>query len=196
MHLKRTARNMKSPRLVAALLLLPTPSLIAASYSNGGQDPYYGDIYLALPGINGRVTQPEHKDEIEVLTCGWGQLNNGEFDPQGGKWNGKGEPMPLILTKYYDMATPQMAMNLLSSQPFAEATLSVYTHGGNGPRRVMTIELRDVVFVRSEVDTVEDRVMEVIELQYGAIRMTYHAAPNTNEQDQTFGWDFITNRPW
>lgn len=58
------------------------------------------DTHIKFTGVDGEATHKDHKGEIEVLSWGWGVVNQSQT-VGGGSGKGKAEPMAFHLTKLY-----------------------------------------------------------------------------------------------
>ena len=68
------------------------------------------DMFLKLDGIKGESQDKSHKDEIAILAWSWGVSNSGSAHLGGGAGSGKVNIQDLSLTKYIDVATPDLVL--------------------------------------------------------------------------------------
>ena len=88
------------------------------------------DSFLKLDGIKGESVDSKHKDELEILSFGFGAENSGAHGAGGGAGAGKASFHDLHFVHRLDRASPRLLLACASGQHIKEATITVRKAGG------------------------------------------------------------------
>src|SRR5215470_12365231 len=134
------------------------------------------DMFLKLDGIKGESGDKSHKDEIHVLAWSWGMSNSGSAHLGGGAGSGKVNVQDLSLTKYIDVASPDLALFSCNGKHIPKGQLTVRKAGEN-PLEYFIIKLEDILVASysTGVSGSEDRPTENITLNFAKVDMEYTA---------------------
>lgn len=135
------------------------------------------DMFLKLDQIPGESTVKGHASEIEVLAFSWGVSNPATISSTGGGLSsGKPSFQELSLTKYVDLASPQLMTAAATGKHIASATFTVLRSNGTGLANYYTVTLTEVLVtsVSTGASGGEDRMTENITLSYAKIKIDYY----------------------
>jgi len=131
------------------------------------------DAFLKLEGVKGESVDKAHKEEIDVLSWGWGMNQLGTAHRGTGGGAGKVAVNDLTITKYVDRSTPTLIQACCTGEHYPTATLSFRKAGGE-PLDYFIIKLEDVIV--SSVNTGGsggDLIMETITFNFARFKVTY-----------------------
>ena len=151
------------------------------------------EYFLRIDGILGESDDPEHPDEIELLSFAWGlaQTAAGGGGGAGGGSAGKAQFQELNVTMLGNRASPELFLAVANGAHVKEATLTV-RRGGRKPFDYLVITLGDVLMTSLQQAGDGDRVQEAATLSYGTIRWEYRRP--TPAASFSAGWDVVRNR--
>jgi type VI secretion system secreted protein Hcp len=154
------------------------------------------DMFLKLDGIKGESADKGHKDEIAILAWSWGVSNSGSAHLGGGAGSGKVNVQDLSLTKYIDVASPDLALFSCNGKHIAKGQLTVRKAGEN-PLEYLIIKLEDILVASYSTGGSggEDRLTENITLNFAKVDMEYTAqdAKGAAGAKPKMGWDIPAN---
>ncbi len=133
------------------------------------------DFFLKIDTIPGESPDDKHKDEIQLLSWGWSELNSGSHALGGGGGAGKVQMNDFEFTMYTNKASPKLLLAcangahidsaLLTCRKagttqqeylkikFSGLLISKYqTGGGGGPDLVMPIDKISINFTKIEYE--------------------------------------------
>jgi type VI secretion system secreted protein Hcp len=118
-------------------LILPTAAALALNAASAVNCHAAAvDYFLKIDGIQGEVTQADHKGEIQVESFSWG-IKGGEIgSATGGAGAGKSQISGLTITKKTDKTSPSLLLHCATGQHYKEAIFVVV-----GPSRTHKGEL-------------------------------------------------------
>ena len=136
------------------------------------------DMFLKLEGIKGEAedkASPSHKDEIRILSWSWGMSNSGSAHLGSGAGSGKVNVDDLSLTKYIDMATPDLMLYSCSGKLIKKGQLTVRKAGGTSPLEYVIIKLEDILVasVSTGGSGGEDLLTEHVTLNFARVDVEY-----------------------
>jgi type VI secretion system secreted protein Hcp len=154
------------------------------------------DMFLKLDGIKGESADKSHKDEIAILAWSWGVSNSGSAHTGGGAGSGKVNIQDLSLTKYIDVASPDLVLFSCNGKHIPKAQLTVRKAGEN-PLEYLIIKLEDILVASYSTGGSggEDRLTENITLNFAKVDMEYTAqdAKGAAGAKPKMGWDIPAN---
>jgi type VI secretion system secreted protein Hcp len=146
--------------MVAAVLLTSSSAMAAV------------DMFLKMTGITGESVDASHPNEIDVLAWSWGTST-------GTGKTGKGAVpaaciQDLNLTKYIDLASPQIIMNGVTGVVVPEAILTMRRAGGT-PIEFLILKMTNVSVAAYSTGGSggEDRLTENVTLHFESMRGEY-----------------------
>ncbi len=101
------------------------------------------DAFLKLDGIAGESTDAKHKNEIEVLSFGFGVTRPGTPGSGGGAGGGKAQFNDFFFTASTQMSTPNLLLAAAAGTHLKSAVLSVRRASG-GKQEFLKWTLSDV----------------------------------------------------
>jgi type VI secretion system secreted protein Hcp len=102
--------------------------------------------FLKLGNIKGESTDKGHKDEIEVLSFGWGATQTGSLGAGGGGGAGKVEVDELTFVATSSIASPPIFAACVKGEHLPEAVLTGRRTGGKGQTQdFLVIKLKEVL---------------------------------------------------
>ena len=162
-------------------------ALVSFGGSALGQEPQ--EFFLKVDDVKGDATSDTHKDQIVVTGFSVGTTNTtGTFGGQ----TGKASPLPLVVQKNIDRASPVLAQHAATGRLFQKAELFVLTAHKGELVTAYTITLENVRVVGAQTGgdlgrlTGRPQWMETVAFQYGSIRWVFGSTKA--------GYDFSQNR--
>jgi len=154
------------------------------------------DMFIKIGDLKGESRDKVHKETIDVLAWSWGMSNSGSAHLGGGAGSGKVNVQDLSLTKYIDVATPDLMLSSCNGKHIAKAQLTVRKAGENA-LEYLIIKLEDILVasVSTGGSGGEDRLTENVTLNFAKVNVEY------TQQDQKggagakpkMGWDIPAN---
>ncbi len=141
--------------------LIPT-ILIVFSLQNTA---YAGvDMFLKIDGVDGESQDASHKDEIDVLAWAWGSSTSGRSTCV----------QDVSLTKYADLASPQLLMGHVDGMIYPNAKLTVRKSGDNAFEFIV-LDFKNlyVSSVSTGGSLGADRITETMILNFEEVAYTY-----------------------
>ena len=155
------------------------------------------DMFLNINGVKGEAedakeNNPNHSNEIDVLSWSWGMGNNGSAGAGSKKVDGKVNVQEIEVTKYVDTASPKLMLGCCNGTIYDTALLTVRKPG----LEYLKIKM-DNVFI-SAISTGgcgEDSLTETVSLNFLKVNLLYY--PQTDKgaagTPVPFGWDIAAN---
>ena len=148
---------------MARTLILASWLVVGVLSAASAAAPSFRDIFMQVDGIKGGSTAAGHQGWIEVQSCSWGDKQFGTIADRGG-------PGSVVLTKAYDVASPQLLKACCQGEHIRQAILTCTRLAGpdgapTGEPQVLHITLRNVV-IASFLVTNNGRVVETITLSW------------------------------
>ncbi len=89
--------------------------------------------FLKIPDIAGESTTANHENEIDFHGLEWGVLRKGSRASTGrGRSKGRAVVSPLEIHKFYDSASPYIALAAMQGKTFDKIVVSVRKNSGGG----------------------------------------------------------------
>ena len=139
--------------IVATMLMLPTTSFAVTT------------LVLKIDGVPGESTIDKHTAEIDVVSFGWGAAPTDARRPVVC-------PTEFTVNKFFDAASPSLALAALTKQPFAEVTLFALNPDQDA---YLTITMRNARVSRYQTGGAESdaRPLESLGFSFSEITGTY-----------------------
>lgn len=103
------------------------------------------DFFLKLDGIDGESQDDKHKNEIALISWGFGATNAGSFATHtGGGGTAKVNIQDMHFTKYLDKSSPKLFQACASGKHIPTAILSV-RKAGEKPMEYLKFQLSEVL---------------------------------------------------
>jgi type VI secretion system secreted protein Hcp len=154
------------------------------------------DMFIKVGDLKGESKDSTHKGEIDVLAWSWGMSNSGTTHTGGGGGAGKVNVQDLSLTKYIDLASPDLMLACCNGKHFPEATLTV-RKAGETPLEYLKIKLTEVLVtsVSTGGSGGEDRLTENVTLNFAKVNLDYveQAEKGGVGGKPKMGWDIAAN---
>ena len=155
------------------------------------------DMFMKFAGVEGEARDAVHKNEIDVLSWGWGMTQSGSAHIGGGMGSGKVSVHDMSFTKYIDKSSPDLLLACASGKHFTDVKLTVRKAGEN-PLEYLIITMQDVIIagITTGGSAPEDRLTENVRLNFAKVKVDY------TEQTQggaagakpKMGWDIEANK--
>jgi type VI secretion system secreted protein Hcp len=156
------------------------------------------DTFIKIGDIKGESRDRYHKDEIEVLSWGWGlSIPAGASSAGGGARPGKANFQDLSFTHLVDMASPKLMLACASGKHYPEAKLSVCRPGPKASVDFILISMREVLVtgVQSTGAHGQEGPAEQVTLNFAQVDFEYVAQKPDGSPDAGvhFRWDLKKN---
>ena len=140
--------------------------------------------FLKLADIKGESTDKDHKDEIEVLSFGWGATQSGGLGgPGGGGGAGKAEVDELTFVATSSLASPPMFAACTTGKHLPEAVLTGRRAGAKGQvQDFLVIKLKEVLISSySQFAGEAERPEDEVSLVFGELEVVATAGSKTTK---------------
>lgn len=149
------------------------------------------DAYLKIDDIKGEAKDDKHKDEIDLLSWGFGiSFSHDATGPMGR--GGRSEFGDLSVTKTVDLASPKLYQYCSGGKPIEKATLTLQTQTGSDKIDFMKVEMEDCRVTSVSPGGAGDMPTEALSISYGTVKWTYEAIdPETGAKkgSEAAGWN-------
>lgn len=157
------------------------------------------DTFIKIGDIKGESQDHKHKEEIDVLSWGWGGSQAGFAHFGGGAGAGKVNFQDLTFTHYLDKASPVLLQSMADGTHHKEAKLTLRKAGGKEAIEylVMTMEEVFITSVQTGGHGSEDRLVETVSLNFGLVKFDYQPQKKDGTKDGgaiKFAWDMEKNK--
>jgi type VI secretion system secreted protein Hcp len=155
-------------------------------------------MFLELDGIKGETTDKSYKSKnaMDLLAWSWGMANSGTFHQGGGGGSGKASFQDLSVTKYVDLATPNLMLFCANGKHVAKGTITVRKAGEN-PLEYLKISLTNILVSSYSTggSSGEERLTEHVALNFSQVKVEYASQTESGGKAGTndFGWDIGGN---
>ncbi|MCU1382779.1 MAG: Hcp1 family type secretion system effector [Acidobacteria bacterium] len=167
-----------------------TVSLAAALAACPGVASASTDMFLKLGDIKGESTDDKHKDEIDVLAWSWGE-SDGTAPARRAK-NGLVVPdciQDISLTKFIDVATPNVIMDAVTGRTVPTATLTLRKPGRDQQEfLVLTLSNVSISSYSTGGSGGEDRLTENVTLHFQRMDGSYRRQKPDGSLDAPVQW--------
>lgn len=151
--------------------------------------------FLKIKTIQGDSSDPQHRNEIELTTFGWGGRNAIDMTSPGLGSSGRVEIQPFTFTMPVNSASPYLFLACARGEHIPEAILTVQNSAG---REYLILELDDVAVTsyKTAADTSQDVApIDEVAIGFGRIKMTFIKFKIDGSMEGQFriGWDLTRN---
>jgi len=153
------------------------------------------DMFLKIDGIKGESTDSTHKEEIEVLSWGWGLAQ--AYVPSGaGHGSGKADAADFTITKRTDKSTPILVKHCASGE-HVKSMLLTLRKAGKQQLEYTKISFSDVMIAGVTLDSHGDYPSESVAFRFGKIKLEYwpQKADGSLGGVVPYEWDIAANKP-
>ena len=156
------------------------------------------DYFLKIDGIDGESTDDKHKNEIDVLTWSWSEVQSGTMQYGGGGGAGKVQMHDFSFTMRTCKASPKLLLACANGEHLKQATL-VARKAGKEQQEYLKIKFSDLlVSSYSTGGVAEGEVVPIdsIALNFAKIEYEYKAQKADGSLDGavTAGYDLKANK--
>ena len=145
------------------------------------------DYFLKIEGIEGESEDDKHKNEIELSSFSWAELQSGSFAQGGGGGAGKVQMKNLEFASPVSKASPKLMLACATGQHIKDATLTCRKAGG-GQQEFLKLTLNDVLVSKYETTSQSQTIgtdgateegyslgvpMDHVGLNFGKIQVEY-----------------------
>ena len=131
------------------------------------------DYFLKLDGITGESQDAKHRDEIELLSAGFGVVSSGPAGPGRGT-NNPGKLQDIIITKRTDKSSTALMQFSVSGKVIKKGKLTFRKSGEPDPLEYLTIELENVIVTSFTMTTdTKGNPVESLTLSFTRMTVTY-----------------------
>ena len=154
------------------------------------------NYFLKIDGIAGESHDAKHKDEIDVVSYGWG-LTHAPTAPAGGGGAPRAKFQDFHFTMNVNRASPPLFLACANGRHIKTATLSVRKSGGTQVE-YLKIKLTDVLVSSFEEGGAGPGTEETVGLNFARIELDYTPQSATGAPGAVVeaGWDMKTNTPF
>jgi type VI secretion system secreted protein Hcp len=156
------------------------------------------DMFLELDGIKGETGDKVYKSKggMDILAWSWGIHNQGTFHTGSGGGTSKASFADVSITKYVDLASPNLMLYCANGKHVAKGTITVRKAGEN-PIEYLKIKLSKILVSNYQTggSGSDDRTTENISLNFAQIQIEYAQQDDTGSKSGTndFGWNITEN---
>jgi type VI secretion system secreted protein Hcp len=156
------------------------------------------DMFLKLDPIKGEAQDSKHKDEIELLSFGWGVHQTGSMHSGTGGGAGKASFQDLHFTHWIDKATVDLIKACTQGDHIQKGELVVRKAGGKDALEYIKISMTNVIVtnVSPGGSHSEDRLTENVTLNFQKYKIEYKQQTEKGAAGASpqFGWDIAANK--
>jgi type VI secretion system secreted protein Hcp len=156
------------------------------------------DMFLELDGIKGETADKafKSKNAMDLLAWSWGLSNTGTFHQGSGGGAGKANFQDISVTKYLDLATPNLMLYCANGKHITKGTLTVRKAGEN-PLEYVKITLKNILVTSYSTGGSggEDRLTENVSLNFAEVKVEYQQQGGTGGKagSNDFDWNIAEN---
>jgi len=144
---------------------------------------------LKIDEIPGESLRSNHEDEIDFHALRWQIRQNTSAQVGKGRTQGRAEVTELILNKYIDASSPDLALACLKSQNFPEMVATLRKDSGDEPLDYFIITMKDVIVSRYEILGTPENT-NLVEEQIGLVFQLVEIGYTVQNEDYTPGDEF------
>jgi type VI secretion system secreted protein Hcp len=132
------------------------------------------DYFLKLDGIPGESTDSKHKNEIDIESWNWGQVNGGTHTGGSGGGAGKVSMHDFSFTMRINKASPKLFLACATGQHIKEALLTC-RRAGKEQQEYLKIKFTELLVSNFQTGGSAGEVVptDQISLNFGKIEISY-----------------------
>ena len=132
------------------------------------------DYFLKIDGIEGESQDSKHKAEIEILSCSWGEVQQGSSGHGGGAGVGKVSMQDFHFTMKCNKASPKLLLACAEGAKVKTAVL-VARKAGKEQQEYLTYKFTDVLISSYQTGGSQGDVIptDQISFNYSKIEVEY-----------------------
>lgn len=156
------------------------------------------DMFLELDGVKGETADKtfKSKNAMDILAWSWGMSNSGTFHSGTGGGGGKANFQDISVTKYIDLASPNLMLFCANGKHVAKGVITVRKAGEN-PLEYLKITMENILVSAYSTGGSggEDRLTENVSLNFGKVKVEYAQQTEKGGKSGTndFGWNITEN---
>jgi type VI secretion system secreted protein Hcp len=154
------------------------------------------NIFIKIDDIKGESNDDQHKDEIEVLSFGWGE--NHPTTTAGGGAAGKVQMLPFHFAARCNKASPILFLACASGKHFKQAVLSLVHTAADQKRDFLVWKMSDVIVsaYRNAGEQTEPMPVDEFDLVFAKVEVEYTPFTAAGKPGQVIkaGWDLKLNK--
>jgi len=133
-------------------------------------------MYLKVDDIKGEASDPDFKDQIEILSWNWNVVQTGRASTGSSNIAAAVNITDLSLVKYVDASTPTLFKSCCAATLFKTAVLSVVAAGNPKNLRYFELKLSDGIVSSLSAHGVSEgeRMQETLALNFKTAQITYY----------------------
>lgn len=155
------------------------------------------DFFLKIDGIKGESKDDKHKDEIDLESWSWGEVNHGSHGAGGGGGAGKVSMQDFQFNMKMNKASPELMLACATGKHIKEATLTCRKAGG-GQQEYLKIKFSDLLVSSYQTGGNGGDVIptERVNLNFGKIEYEYKPQKADGSLDAAVkaGYDLSLNK--
>ena len=132
------------------------------------------DVFAKIGTIQGRSTDINHKNEIDVLAWSWGVMQSGSMAYGGAGGTRRASFNDFTFTHHIDKATPLLMKGCAVGTHIPDATITV-RKAGKGQQEYLIIKMTDVLITSVAMSVAEGAATtaENVTLQFAKVDFEY-----------------------
>ena len=153
------------------------------------------DTHIKFDGIDGELTDRDHKGEIEVLSWSWGISAQPSGGTGGGHAAGRATAQDLSFVHSYDKASPLLAKAAVSGTHVKQVTLAA-RRAGQGQKDFLKVTMKEVLVTGVELSgTQAEGIAESVSVRSRQIAFEYQPTDSKGQLGTpvSFSWDIAAN---
>jgi type VI secretion system secreted protein Hcp len=156
------------------------------------------DMFLELDGVKGETGDKafKSKNAMDILAWSWGLSNSGTFHSGTGGGAGKASFQDISVTKYIDLASPNLMLFCANGKHVSKGTITV-RKAGEKPLDYLKISMKNILVSSYTTGGSggEDRLTENVSLNFAQVKVEYAQQAEAGGSGGTndFDWDIAAN---
>lgn len=158
--------------------------------------------YLKIEKIKGESKRADHEDEIDVFGVEWKVSQSSSASTGSGRSRGRATIGDLIVHKWYDAASPHLALACMNGTALDEIVFSARKDSGEAHLDYITVTMEKGMVSGYQLsqsqaeDSGEDRIIETVSFSFEKIGILYkvqsddHSAGDEHEVE----YDIVAGR--
>jgi type VI secretion system secreted protein Hcp len=135
--------------------------------------------YMKIDDIKGESKRADHEDEIDIFGVRWGASQTSSASTGSGRTRGRAVVQDVMLHKYYDAASPYLALACMQGKSFAEIVIAVRKDSGEAHLDYLIVTLSNVIISSYTMEgsgpkeSDDDMIVETVALSCEKIGVKY-----------------------